>query len=192
MKYIPHAIAFFLTVSLTSGQTMDSSKIPEKLRRLRANYNTAVERVVTPLKRTYETELQRLKIDYTKAGDLESALAVDAEIKALSDKPEVTKPHPEKTCKFIDTTWRNDQSGNVLEFKSDGQFSESEGSGNRWTGTWEIVTDTEVTVTRSDKTTWHFYILRDGSTTRKGFEGFVWRPLNTKKNTEQDASGNRR
>ena len=186
MKYIPHTIAFFLTISLTSGQITDSSKIPDKLERLRGNYSNAVEWVVTPLKRTYETELQRLKLEYTKAGNLEAALAVDAEIKTLSAKPGVTKSHDEKNCRFSDTVWRNEKFDNLVEFKSDGRFSEKI-KGSRLTGTWEIVTDTEVTVTRSDKTTWHFFIMPDGSTTRRGFEWLVWSPLNAKNNTEQAA-----
>jgi hypothetical protein len=37
-----------------------------------------------PLKKTYSAELEKLKLDYTKAGDLQSALAVDAELRALT------------------------------------------------------------------------------------------------------------
>ena len=56
--------------------------IPEKLTTLKTSYKAAINRATAPLTKTYLEELDRLKIDYTKKGDLQAALAVDAEIKA--------------------------------------------------------------------------------------------------------------
>lgn len=57
--------------------------LPEKLSTLKTSYQAAVARATTPLTKTYLSELERLKIEYTKKGDLQAALAVDAELKLL-------------------------------------------------------------------------------------------------------------
>ena len=59
---------------------------PKQLLSLRETYQAAVAKATDPLKRTYLTELQKLKLQFTKAGDLESALAVDSEIRTLGEK----------------------------------------------------------------------------------------------------------
>ena len=184
MKYSPHTVVFLLTVCLTSGQTPDSLKIPEKLSRLRGSYNTAVDRVVTPLKKTYATELQRLKIEYTKAGNLEAALAVDAEIKNIEGKEGATKTKETNTCAFTDTIWRQKIGGDV-EFKSDGSYTETSQYHKPLTGKWRRLTDTEVAVKRDDSTTWTFIILEDGTITRKENRTAVWQPLKKQTETEQ-------
>jgi len=55
----------------------------EKLEKLKLSFQQAMERATKPIKTTYQTELEKLKIEYTKAGNLEAALAVDAELKDI-------------------------------------------------------------------------------------------------------------
>lgn len=56
---------------------------PEKLTTLRSGFEAASERALTPIRRTYVAELEKMKMEFTKSGKLEDALAVDAEIKLL-------------------------------------------------------------------------------------------------------------
>ncbi len=64
---------------------------PEKLLSLRSSYEDAISRATNPIRNTYLTELQKLKIELTRAAKLEEALAVDAEIMKLSDETETKK-----------------------------------------------------------------------------------------------------
>lgn len=75
--------ALLLGVHVSPAQT--AKALPEKLQTLRKNYDAAVLRATAPLTKSYLQELQRLKLDYTRAGDLTAALAADALIKAASD-----------------------------------------------------------------------------------------------------------
>lgn len=78
------AIATLLLVAqISSAQT--ASPLPEKLQSLKKNYDAAVVRATAPLTKTYLQDLQKLKLEYTRAGNLSAALAADALIKAASD-----------------------------------------------------------------------------------------------------------
>lgn len=80
MTKISTLIAFTTITVLVSAQ---DAPLPEKLSTLKTSYQAAVARATTPLTKTYLSELERLKIEYTKKGDLQAALAVDAELKLL-------------------------------------------------------------------------------------------------------------
>ena len=74
-------------------------KEPLKLVQLRQQYQKDLAAVVTPLKQKYLKSLQDLQVEVTKAGKLEDALAVKAEVTALeedlkSDKPVKFKYNP--------------------------------------------------------------------------------------------------
>ena len=56
---------------------------PTKLTSLRSGYQSAVDRAMQPIQRTYLQELVKLSVELTKAGDLEGALAVNEEMKKL-------------------------------------------------------------------------------------------------------------
>lgn len=58
---------------------------PEKLTKLRGSYESAMSKATAPIQKTYITELEKLKIEFTKSGNLEAALAVDAELKTLAE-----------------------------------------------------------------------------------------------------------
>jgi len=65
---------------------------PDRLVNLRANYERAVERVTAPVTAQYRDELLKMKIEYTKAGNLEAALAVDDELKSrFTPAPQTSK-----------------------------------------------------------------------------------------------------
>jgi hypothetical protein len=72
-------LALLFAFSLSTAWAQE----PDRLRSLRDSYRSAVERSTTPLTKTYLAELEKLKTDLTKKGDLQGALAVDAEIKAM-------------------------------------------------------------------------------------------------------------
>jgi hypothetical protein len=57
--------------------------LPDRAVELKTNYAASVAKAVANIDRTYVTELQRLKLDYTKAGDLEAAVATETLIKNL-------------------------------------------------------------------------------------------------------------
>lgn len=74
-----------LTFSLASALfAQDPSQEPEMLASLRDSYQAAIARATSPLTKTYITELERLRTDFTKKGELRAALAVDAELKTLT------------------------------------------------------------------------------------------------------------
>ncbi len=76
-------VAFFAhTASAEEG-----GALPDKLTALKYNYEAAVTRATTPITQTYVQQLQKLKMEYTKAGNLEAALATDAILKEMMAAP---------------------------------------------------------------------------------------------------------
>ncbi len=55
--------------------------LPPKALKLKESYEAAVQRATSPLTKTYVTELNKLKAEYTKAADLQGAIAIQEEIK---------------------------------------------------------------------------------------------------------------
>lgn len=82
MNRLLPALLLLLTVPLTFAQ--GDKTVPPKLQTLQANYEAAVVRATAPLTKTYVQELQRLKLEYTRGGDLAAALAADALLQAAS------------------------------------------------------------------------------------------------------------
>lgn len=91
MKLIPTAITLLAAVQLTHA-----ADEPKELARLRESYQQAQERALAPLQAKYVSSLEAMKLRLTKAGKLEEALAVDAEIKAVTAKAEEQKPETAK------------------------------------------------------------------------------------------------
>lgn len=77
-----------LTIVFTFIATTLQSAEPEKLARLRISYESAITKAITPIQKTYLAELEKLKLEFTKAGNLEAAIAVDAEMKKRSIQTE--------------------------------------------------------------------------------------------------------
>lgn len=86
-------LAFSLTLaSVLAAQ--EAQQTPEKLSALRTAYQSAITRATDPITKTYGTELERLKVEFTQKGDLQSALAVDAELKGLIVSKSTPTPSP--------------------------------------------------------------------------------------------------
>jgi hypothetical protein len=79
----PVAFSLFMAVALGAqpGQAQTASPDPERLVTLRDGYERALERAAAPIRSTYLQELEKLKAEYLKAGNLNAAVAVDKEIK---------------------------------------------------------------------------------------------------------------
>ncbi|MBL9143429.1 MAG: hypothetical protein JNM99_07065 [Verrucomicrobiaceae bacterium] len=79
-------------------------QLPPDVVKLKASYQAAVHKVTVPLTKTYTSELQRLKTDYMKKGDLQGALAIDSELKLLgSSDVDLTKATAPKLPDFNGT-----------------------------------------------------------------------------------------
>jgi hypothetical protein len=64
------------------------SILPDKLQALQSSYEAATARATAPLTATYLKELEKLRLDYTRQGDPEAALAAATLIKnASTPKP---------------------------------------------------------------------------------------------------------
>lgn len=143
---------------MVCGSTLIAQSVDTRITTLKTQYEGAVERAVRPLRNQYLSELNRLKANYVKSGDLEAALAVDKEINSMPDVLHVAKakiPDNEKELhnflidsiwvKFTDgqTKWRFDREGNFI--------SESESSR---TGKWNVAGRriVEITWWSGDKT----------------------------------------
>ena len=96
-----------LVIALVSlGNQMQADE-PQDLTKLKDSYKLAVERAIEPLEQKYLSELEKLKLRYTKDGKLQEALAVDAEIKALTvaDDAEKKKEEVVWDAKHLMGTW---------------------------------------------------------------------------------------
>lgn len=79
-------IFFFLrAVSLPLAAQTTSDEIPSKLKALQESYDAAVARAKEPITNTYIKELEKLKADYTRSGDLKSAVAAEEFLKAARE-----------------------------------------------------------------------------------------------------------
>jgi len=74
------ALAFIAPCALAQ----DSNPLPEKLRNLTRSYEAAVQRATTPLTKTYVMELEKLKQEYTRSGNMAAATAAEALMKAAT------------------------------------------------------------------------------------------------------------
>ena len=79
--HIMFALCLLAIMAASPSQAEESNE----LTKLRSDYNKATERAIAPITKRYEAELKRLKARFTRAADLEGALAVDAELKKLAE-----------------------------------------------------------------------------------------------------------
>lgn len=85
MKLIIASSVFAIALTLHAQEP--ARTMPDKLVTLRANYERAIERAKAPINLQYRNALQRLRTEYTKAGNLDAALAVDKELKSRFTDP---------------------------------------------------------------------------------------------------------
>jgi len=112
-------------------------KEPPALVKARADYQTEVARVLTPVTKTYLDKLEALKKDLGAKGKIEEAMAVQQEIEAVTPKTVSKDPS-------IVGTWLFSYPGGdsrVVVLARDGKATVSDGSGRRQidTGTWSRI-----------------------------------------------------
>lgn len=73
-----------ILISLVAVAISANSQEPEKLVNLRSSWQRARDQATQPLDTKYRTALQQMMESFTKAGDLNSALAVKAELEKLA------------------------------------------------------------------------------------------------------------
>ena len=123
MKFFILSLCF---PALWSGASAQSVRV--ELNSLRTQYTNAVDREISPLREKYLSSLRVMKERYTKAGDLESALLVDKELKSESgnlDGPSGKLPQNESEFRdfMLRTTWINLTDPKArYEFKGDGKM----------------------------------------------------------------------
>jgi hypothetical protein len=78
------SLALLLTLVTASSFGQDAGEVPPRLQSLKTNYEAAVARATAPLTATYMQELERLKAEFARAGDLKAALLADTWIKQAS------------------------------------------------------------------------------------------------------------
>jgi hypothetical protein len=90
MKQIVIGLLLVLNAWIAQAQTAQSTE-PAELGRLRESWQRAKEQANAPIDRKYVEALHELKVRLTKAGNLDQAVLVDAELKKVSpDTPDVT------------------------------------------------------------------------------------------------------
>ncbi len=78
-------LCLLLLTSATCAFAQTEEPLPDKLKKLREGYLTAVAKATAPLTSTYVRELEKLREDYTKAGDLKAALAAERLLQDTED-----------------------------------------------------------------------------------------------------------
>lgn len=176
-------IALSLTVVALHAQTPAE---PEDLSKLRISWQRAVTDATAPLNKKYLDALTVMKQRYTKEGNLEAALKVDAEIKSLSAAPgppaapkeAVATPAPEGKrlsnsekkillSYFVGKTWEFTGEGKTEWF-----FFDDKGGGRRLVtdGTvnpklhWELKPDGELLMWGAGYTKKTRFITADSAT----------------------------
>lgn len=93
----------------SQDEARDSAKSPARLVKLRDSWQAARKRALDPIDKTYEGALKKMMSDFTRAGDLESAVAVRTELQKLS-KPvaEVEKGAPD-TLTIVKAVYGSDE-----------------------------------------------------------------------------------
>ncbi|MDF1738176.1 MAG: hypothetical protein P1U86_03365 [Verrucomicrobiales bacterium] len=126
------ALLFFSGIPAHSEEV----EVPQRLQVLLDSYEREKERVLKPLERKLDTALVDLRDQFTKAGRLQDALAVNNLISSRGAEHEANKP-PE------DTRWRWG-SGGELMLKGDGTAKHT--SWDKW-GTWNRQKDGAILLT---------------------------------------------
>ncbi len=126
----------------------DDTKMPKELSSLKESWTRARKQATDPVDKKFLDALEAMKIRFTKAGQLDSALAVDAEIKALSgfvtetakvtaEEPTAKKDFAGHTIKYVGTPWS-------WELLADGTFKKLRDGQESGTGTYTIEADGRV------------------------------------------------
>jgi len=115
-------------------------KLPEEANRLRQNFWEAAEHAVQPVRERYVADLKRLLEQYTRAGRLDDALAVKAELEASAHEGVESAADFERRLVGIKWMWNG---GFEVEFRADG-------TGTAFGLKWKTVRPYTVTYTFSN------------------------------------------
>lgn len=121
-----------LAFAALSGLAEESQKSePAQLAKIRTAWQQSVRTITAPLDLKYREALVKMKTDFTRAGNLEDALAVDAEIKSLDQRE---KPEDRIDPNEIVGTWglKSPNWTGVDEYFPDGKVKQGVHSGT-WT-----------------------------------------------------------
>jgi hypothetical protein len=150
MKY---PIAVFTLLSALVCQAQQGSD-PKELSSLRDSYTKAKAAAVAPIDKKYVDALLGLKDKFTKAGNLEAAIATDAELKRIGSAnpaPLATGDLPAAAGKtsrsrklygeLVGTTWHTEWGDQTIVLEVDGLMRFSTEANNRQ---WRISNDGEM------------------------------------------------
>ena len=144
-------LVFFLLIHAFPASAID------ELGNLKSSYENAVIKVTAPVKATYEKELQKLLERYTKAGNLDEAAKVIAELKSVGAAVTTSSPSASKGGNqdsaspqsaerfFVNKTWRT-PTGTKFSFEKSGTGKRSFGN-DETSFVWRTLADGSVEVT---------------------------------------------
>ena len=118
-----------------------TAKKPTQVEPLRKAWIQSREKAIQPSKAIYVRELQKLQATYTKAGQLEKALAVKQELENLGNAATASK----QSKSFVGKNWST-ASGTRFTFKADGTGIQANAAGKEWPLTWTQDKDGMLTV----------------------------------------------
>ncbi len=111
------------------GMAEEKQKLePAKLVKIRADWQRSVNRITAPLNKKYREELEKMKLEFTRANNLEDAIAVDTEIKNLDERNGGALFEEEPATNPIIGEWLvTYENGQVyrVEFLKDGTYRET-------------------------------------------------------------------
>ncbi len=87
----------------------DSKKNPAELVKLRESWQAARKRALEPVDRKYETALKKMLSDFSRAGDLDSALAVRAELEGFRKADAEIEKEPPKVLMIVKAVYGSDE-----------------------------------------------------------------------------------
>ena len=143
---------------------------PAELTALRSQFAADFKAATEPLKARYIADLQSLLKRLMDDGDLAGATAVQNELTTLNVPGAAGKP---VSVRFAGSRWKN--SDDRVEFRPSGAYREEWG-GHQYTGSWQPVSNTEVSVVRNDGNKYRFTISDDGTDIGRS-DGVHWSPI---------------
>lgn len=142
----------FLSI-IQVGITAESD--PGKLKGLRQSWHLAQKKAMSPINKKYLRALAKLKTEYTKSGQLQNALAVEAEITSLNGGSEsqenLTKRQVFNKLVSSNCEWAD---GSPMKFNRNGSITSPHSA---WLGPFEVRENGDFVVKhRSLKNKWVF------------------------------------
>jgi|GEM_PF-6738937 len=131
----------------------------KKVAKAKADYDTVVKRARDELK----TELEKSKVEATKAGDLEKAIAIRDRLEKISDEPRIETPASKLSAKdlagkkFMFSTLKDNM---IVTLEADGRIT---GHNHPNESTWKVTQDGKLLYYSQDgKLTWVWDQVRFG------------------------------